>query len=328
MTQLNHASRIPFLDGWRAVSVFLVMIGHGMGALNLHYAGLPDISKLGVYVFFAISGYVITRTSLSERQKNGGFSQKNFMMRRALRILPPLFLYVACLISIGAINWQNWQAPLRALSFTCNMELPFGSCGLVLGHTWSLAFEEQFYLLFPFIFLRKFSFFALLALAFALLPLFFDVSWIGKLTYFHAIMILSLGCIYAALERQIDVRLRKVPSILIIGISIFAIAWFGMEVGNLRLIAALLVPIAIVVLTFELPKRIAALHTTLSSWPLTQIGLYSYSIYLWQQLFLMPGSAASYLDVATSIAGVTAFAAISYHTYEAFFRKLSRQLTA
>jgi peptidoglycan/LPS O-acetylase OafA/YrhL len=327
MTQQTHASRIPFLDGWRAISVFLVMIGHGSGSLNLLSAGLPDISKLGVYVFFAISGYVITRTSLAELARTGHFSQKNFMIRRALRILPPLLLYIVFIILTGAIGPQNWQAPLRALSFTCNMEIPFGSCGLILGHTWSLAFEEQFYLLFPFLFLRRFSFFALAALAFATVPLFFDVNWIGKVTYFQAIMLLALGCLYAGYEVQVDLALKKLPTILVLAIAAFSVAWFALEVGLLRLVTTPLVPIAILVLTFELPKRVGVIHGVLSSWPLTQIGLYSYSIYLWQQYFLMPGSATSITSVAISMIWVTALAAISYHTYEAIFRKLSRKLT-
>ena len=327
MSPQNHSKRIPFLDGWRAVSVFLVMFGHGSGALNLHTVGLLDVSKLGVYVFFAISGYVITRSSLSEQEKTGRFSHKNFMIRRALRILPPLLLYVAFITLVGGIHPQNWQAPLRALSFTCNMNLPFGSCGFVFGHTWSLAFEEQFYLLFPFLFLRKFSVFALAAVVFAVLPLVFDIQWLGKLTYFQAVMLLTLGCLYAAYQAQVDVILKKVPTTLVLAIAVFSVVWFALAVGPIRLMMAPFVPIAILVLTFELPKRVGVIHATLSSRPLTQIGIYSYSIYLWQQYFLMPGSATSITSVATSILWVTALAAVSYHTYEAIFRKLSRKFT-
>ena len=326
MSAHTLSTRIPFLDGWRAVSVFLVMIGHGLGALNLPSSGLPAISQLGVYIFFAISGYVITRTSLAEREKTGRFSQRNFMLRRALRILPPLVLYVAFIVLVGSIAPQNWQAPIRALSFTCNMDIPFGSCGWVFGHLWSLAFEEQFYLLFPFLFLRKFSLFAVAAFVFALLPLVFDVRWIGQLTYLQAVTLLTLGCLYAGFQVWVDAALRKVPAPFILLVTAFAVFWLALEVGPLRLLTAPLLPVAILVMTFELPKRIKLIHAVLSSWPLTQIGLYSYSIYLWQQYFLMPGSATSIFSVGISILFVTGLAAISYHSYEAFFRNAARKL--
>ena len=163
-------SRIAFLDGWRAVSVFLVMAGHGLGALQVHAALPIDLSRLGVYIFFVISGYVITRLSLAERALTGTFSQSRFMIRRALRILPPLLLYTAAVTILGASGATPALSALRALSFTCNMNIPIGSCGFIFGHTWSLAFEEQFYLLFPFIFMRRTSILALLALLFVLLP--------------------------------------------------------------------------------------------------------------------------------------------------------------
>jgi peptidoglycan/LPS O-acetylase OafA/YrhL len=326
MPAQSLSSRISFLDGWRAVSVLFVMLSHGAGALDMHNAILAEVAKLGVFVFFVISGYVITRTSLAELQKTGYFSRRNFIIRRALRILPPLFLYVAFIIFIGAIEPANWQAPLRALSFTCNTAIPFGSCGWIFGHTWSLAFEEQFYLLFPFLFLRKFSLVAAAALAIALMPLLFPIPWIGRLTYFHAVALLTLGCLYAAYDARVDVAIKKIPTILVLSLPAIIVTSFAVVAGPLRLIAASLLPIAILLLIFELPKRVGIIHAVLSSRPLTQIGLYSYSIYLWQQFFLMPGSASSIASVATSMFWVTIVAAVSYHSYEAFFRNVSRRI--
>jgi peptidoglycan/LPS O-acetylase OafA/YrhL len=322
----NRLTRIPFLDGWRAVSVFCVMLGHGLGALNIERSGLPDLAKMGVYIFFAISGYVIMRTSIAERERTGQFSHQNFVLRRAYRILPPLVLYVAFVAISAAGEAYNWTAPFRALSFTCNMDLPIGSCGFLFGHTWSLSFEEQFYLLFPFVFLRKTSFLAALALIFALMPLVFDVQWLGALTYFHALMLLTLGCMYAAFQNKVDGALSRIPTALIILVSLLAIGWFGLGLGHLRTLTAVIVPFAILLLTFELPKRIGTLKAVLSWWPLTQLGLYSYSIYLWQQYFLTPGSASSWYSVAASMLLVTVLAGISYHTFEAYFRNLSRKL--
>lgn len=321
-------ARIAFLDGWRAVSVLLVMVGHGLGALQLHAALPIDLSRLGVYIFFVISGYVITRLSLAERARTGKFNQSHFMIRRALRILPPLVLYSVVVTTVGASSDGAVLATFRALSFTCNMDIPIGSCGFIFGHTWSLAFEEQFYLLFPFIFMRRTSLLALLALLFALLPLVFDVPWLGKVTYLQAVLLLTLGCLYAAYQKQVEPLLCKVPSILIMGICALGILWFALDVGKIRLITAPFVPVAIVLLVFAIPARFSWAERGLSFKPLCQIGLYSYSTYLWQQFFLMPDSADSLIKVCAAILMAVLIGAASYHTYEAHFRRVAQKFNA
>ncbi|WP_290815231.1 acyltransferase [Aquidulcibacter sp.] len=321
-------SRIAFLDGWRAVSVLFVMVGHGLGALKLHSALPIDLSRLGVYIFFIISGYVITRLSLAERVRTGTFNQGHFVMRRALRILPPLVLYVVVVTTLSGVGDGALLAAFRALSFTCNMDIPFGHCGFIFGHTWSLAFEEQFYLLFPFIFMRRISFLAVLALLFALLPLVFDVPWLGKLTYLQAFLLLTLGCVYAVYQKRIEELLGKVPTILIVGMCALGILWFALDIGKVRLITAPLVPFAILLFVFAIPARFSWVERSLSFKPLCQIGLYSYSIYLWQQFFLMPGSADSLLKVCSAILMAVLIGAASYHTYEAYFRKVAHRYNA
>jgi peptidoglycan/LPS O-acetylase OafA/YrhL len=328
LTQPNpdsvSTSRIAFLDGWRAVSVFLVMVGHGQGALHAHSTLPIDLSRLGVYIFFVISGYVITRLSLAQRARTGTFSQRQFMIRRALRILPPLVLYVVVVTFLGASGDTPALSAFRVLSFTCNMDIPIGGCGFIFGHTWSLAFEEQFYLLFPFIFLRRTSILALLASIFALLPLIIDVPWLGKLTYLQAFLLLTVGCLYAVYQKRIEPLLAKVPAVIMLVVSCLGILWFALDLGLLRVLTAPFVPFAILILVFALPARFTWVKHGLSLKPLCQIGLYSYSIYLWQQFFLMPGSAGSLIEVCSAMLIAVLIAAASYHTFEAFFRKLAQ----
>ena len=151
---LTKFSYRPEIDGLRAIAVLPVI---------LYHAGVPGFSGgfVGVDVFFVISGYLITSIILNE-QANGDFSFVQFYERRARRILPPLFLVcfvsvpiaVYCLeprdladfskslISVGGFvsNFYFWA---HSGYFDTQSELK------PLVHTWSLAVEEQFYLIFP-----------------------------------------------------------------------------------------------------------------------------------------------------------------------------------
>jgi peptidoglycan/LPS O-acetylase OafA/YrhL len=88
--------KIPSLDGLRAVSIALVLIGHICNGLDLaHNYAFAIIANagLGVTVFFVISGYLITSLLLKEFDSKGSISYKHFYIRRAFRILPPYYFY-------------------------------------------------------------------------------------------------------------------------------------------------------------------------------------------------------------------------------------------
>ena len=108
-----------------------------------------DYSIVGVEIFFAISGYIITHLLLRERARTGGIDLRGFWYRRALRIVPPL---LAASIGIGlsaALGHQRryWRSFFGALSLTVDTPLVAGDW--FFGHMWSLALEEQFYLVWP-----------------------------------------------------------------------------------------------------------------------------------------------------------------------------------
>ena len=156
--------RLPALDGLRAVAVGGVLAYH-LGA------GWASGGYLGVDLFFVLSGFLITSLLVEERARTGSIDVVAFWGRRARRLLPALFVlllaiasYVAVMARVGPPGWSaqvdlgglrgdavatllyvaNWHAIFAHQSYFARFALPSP-----LEHTWSLAIEEQFYLLWP-----------------------------------------------------------------------------------------------------------------------------------------------------------------------------------
>lgn len=149
-TPKKTPGHLPSLDGIRAVSILLVLLGHvggtqGLPRLDL---GVGDYAHLGVVVFFVISGFLITSLLLSEHETHGRISLKLFYARRSLRIFPASYAYVATLVVLTLLGIIH--VPARhiwyAVTYMVNY-LPDASWQV--GHLWSLSVEEQFYLFWP-----------------------------------------------------------------------------------------------------------------------------------------------------------------------------------
>jgi peptidoglycan/LPS O-acetylase OafA/YrhL len=150
---------MPGLDGLRAVAVIGVVVFH------LGFGFLPG-GLLGVSVFFTLSGYLITDLLLSEWRSSGALQLGDFWIRRARRLLPALFVMLAVVsiwVSIGdpsqlgalrgdvfssAVYANNWWLIFHHVSYFEQFGPPSP-----LGNLWSLAVEEQFYLLWPWLLL-------------------------------------------------------------------------------------------------------------------------------------------------------------------------------
>ena len=144
---------IPSLDGLRAVSVCLVVAAHMNGVLAQKIPLIPYWlyifwGALGVQTFFIISGFLITFLLLKELNATGTLGLRRFYFRRALRIFPPLYAYlaVALVLTSAGIFAGNMKAFMVAATYTSNY---LGGGSELLEHTWSLSLEEQFYLLWP-----------------------------------------------------------------------------------------------------------------------------------------------------------------------------------
>jgi peptidoglycan/LPS O-acetylase OafA/YrhL len=141
---------IPSLDGLRAAAVAAVMVHHAFAAGSpALLQPLVQMGWVGVDLFFVLSGFLITRILLQARESPGYF--RGFYTRRALRILPAYALILALAALAGpwleGVAWPGIRWPLYLL-FVQNFARSEG-VGPVLGPTWSLAIEEQFYLLWP-----------------------------------------------------------------------------------------------------------------------------------------------------------------------------------
>jgi peptidoglycan/LPS O-acetylase OafA/YrhL len=145
--------QIPSLDGLRAVSVLLVMLAH-MGLKEAVPGGF------GVTVFFFLSGFLITTLMRTEFDGSGSVSLRNFWLRRALRILPPFYLVLFVTTAAALVFDPPGTVTLpgvasQVLHFTNYWIIWNGYDGQApgTGVFWSLAVEEHFYVLFPWLFL-------------------------------------------------------------------------------------------------------------------------------------------------------------------------------
>ena len=150
---LSEASfaRVPALDGIRAIAIVAVLVYHSYAFEATHHWGG---GFLGVDVFFVLSGFLITTLLLREHDRHGRIDLRQFWTRRARRLLPALFV----LILIEAVVAQFVLDPLSAsalrgdgigsLFYFENWRLAF-SAPTAASHTWSLAVEEQWYLIWP-----------------------------------------------------------------------------------------------------------------------------------------------------------------------------------
>ncbi|WP_257170274.1 acyltransferase [Bradyrhizobium sp. SRS-191] len=148
--QAGMSVTIPSLDGIRALSVLIVVLGHS--GLQAQIPG-----GFGVTVFFFLSGFLITTLMLSEHERTGTLAISKFYARRAFRLMPPLLITLAIAYGLtsaglldGGITWKGLAAQLLyfanyyGLFFDPGNTVPDGT-----GILWSLAVEEHFYIIYP-----------------------------------------------------------------------------------------------------------------------------------------------------------------------------------
>jgi len=269
------------------------------------YVPLFFDAHLGVRFFFVISGFLITYLLIKECQRNGKVSLRGFYIRRALRILP---VYLAYLVTVAVLQCftKLHQAPitwLGDLTFTTNF-LPRGH---ISGHLWSLSVEEQFYVLWPitFVWLTKrkklipwvLATPILVAIICHIVSFTKHVPWIvHPLFHHHSSLLnfdsLAVGCAAAFALGEYE---EKTASLLD-GKNRFAAIVFGIllivvPTFNAPFLAPVWAAIGYLLqaVGFGLLLVTSILHPGCFkplNWPIVvQLGVISYSVYIWQQIF-------------------------------------------
>jgi peptidoglycan/LPS O-acetylase OafA/YrhL len=305
LTRQVPTPRIAGIDGLRAISIALVLGGNLAGTRYGYsvesFARFGDLANLGVRVFFVISGYLITILLLAEHAETGRISLPWFYVRRSLRILPAFFAFMSAVVvsrATGVIGLRPGDL-VHALTFTMNVH-PDRSWWV--GHLWSLSVEEQFYLIWPVslvVFgLRRGLMGAAAVIALApVTRVSIALWWPGQLpsmgesfpTIADAI---ATGCLAAGIQRSLSASpwfqriLTGRATLFVAAVAIVALN--HKAGGRLRIAAfetAINVLIALVVLRATLNMD-GMFSRLLSSRGVVFVGTLSYSLYLWQQLFL------------------------------------------
>ena len=298
------------LDGIRAIAV--------LGVIAYH-VNLPGASggMLGVGVFFTLSGYLITDLLLSYWGRHGTLGLGDFWLRRARRLLPALFLMLAAVsvwvalfdanqlaavrrqVVAAALYVSNWSTIEQNGSYFARFAPP-----LPLDHLWSLAIEEQFYLVWPFVLFagiwvfRQRSRLALMTLVLALIT----AWWMAHLHHpgtdptrayegtdtraFGLLIGAALAMVWPA--RALDKGLAPSRSRLLDGAGIAGLAGIVALMWGTTTFSGFLYPYGFVLLSVATAALVAAvvnrtslLGNVLGCAPLRWIGVRSYGIYLW-----------------------------------------------
>lgn len=321
------AGRLEALDGWRTVSIALVICCHlvvqssiqiSMARLGPAGPMLEHLGVAGVHVFFVISGFVICRGMLREEQRHGRVSLSAFYTRRLMRIMPPLALYVGVIVLLAWLGvLENGHARAwRALTFTCN--LSGADCGGYLGaHTWSLSYEEQFYLVAPPLFVmaaagRKHGgVWLLVALVVGAVAA--GVLGAGALAEFLSnFFFIMIGVVCALHEDRVRKWLERLPRgsfwVLVLAFLVFE----RLAITRFALPAMALSGLAIAAMLMMTAFGLSVVGSWLSARPMVLIGRISYSIYLWQQLATYAYPGATVLFYLVSVPASIGLAGLSY----------------
>lgn len=170
--QYLRIKKLPYLDGIRGAAILMVIFHH----VHLAYrpTGRFDCGFWGVQIFFMLSGFLITTLLLREREATGNIRLGHFYIRRTLRIFPVYYLVLGlyCALVYGLEQdvqeaQEFWRNLPYFLTYTYNLVIPSRHDRVIFFLAWSLAVEEQFYLVWPWLvkYLREWAIMAIVTLA-------------------------------------------------------------------------------------------------------------------------------------------------------------------
>lgn len=340
-------NRIPSLDGLRAISILMVVFGHAFKG----YFKLIDIANLGVRIFFIISAYLIVGILYRDVNANK-FSIKTFYFKRLIRTFPAFYVYlivvVIVLMYFKMFQWEQfWRAPIYLENY--HPRSLWNNNQWFVGHTWSLAVEEQFYVLIALMFMlfnkKVISYNQIFKIFFAIIliaPL-IRVSYLFVQTIpnvfrgslhrsFETVAdSLAMGGILALIAKEkifnskVFKYLKNKILVLILMLFLFQmlnssllVEIFGLKIRyfynflGLTIINCIIVLLIFILINID---KASKFYIFFNNPILKTIGLWSYSIYLWQQIWLYSWNIPLYLKFI----GIISSSVISYYLIEKKF---------
>ncbi len=349
------SGRIPSLDGIRGMAIIMVILGHGAYSYPLPSFLEPLANgRLGVKVFFVLSGYLIYNLTFRELRVTGTFDWRHFYVRRVLRIFPCFYFYF--LIITGLVLSGRYVIPWPMLfgagTFSLNYRHLWDVWSAspndyyVIGQYWTLALEEQFYLLWPLlvVFIRRGSLQGLLMIAIACAPLIRILCYFvmpasrGQLmmmahTGYDAI---AFGVLLGELMMRSRSRMILTSAatnswlfwLCLIVLFVFS-PFMGRQFQGAYAVTfgATLDLLAISVLILVAVTRVdTAFFRILNCRPLMFIGTLSYSLYIWNPLFLYSNSPIAFNHAPLNFALVFAAGLLSHYAIERPFLRVKDRI--
>jgi peptidoglycan/LPS O-acetylase OafA/YrhL len=352
----KQSTYLPTLDGWRALSIGLVILHHSqvrctVPILASLLRALSNFGEVGVEFFFAISGLLICSRLLDEESCCGQINVKAFYVRRFLRILPAALFYLLVVAILAAFHViplvpSDWFASLFFFRNYAMLQEYVHHSPLALhwytGHFWSLSMEEHFYLVLPAVLVgfRRMRFWVLGGLAVAVAFWRFLLAHVLNRDYqlnFRTDTHVDALLIPAMIALLLYPLLRNPAAgkyILSWSFPIF----LAMEISLLTIRIPLFFTLQAIVIPLLILSTVlhsnTVLGSILESRPMRWLGWISYSLYLWQQLFFgtnfvgsPPGIALLRMEPLNLVA-LLLCATFSYYLVEKPFIRLGHKLAA
>ncbi len=350
-SNLKEPGRLKELDGLRSVAAAVVILSHVSEGPN---SSIPRFiapfcdGATAVLIFFVLSGFVITRMLRNELARTGTIAMGQFYLRRALRIWPVSYAYIAFVTGCALLHLAVLQPAQIAIAAahmwnyvnTIINENPTSQGHVIFGHFWSLALEEQFYWTWPLalILLRRRASQVLVVLilimpivrviSYVLFP--YSRGYLGEM--FHtALDPIAVGAWIALNEDWLKSRVARLSPVLFYGNIAFLLlicpvltahfrGFWDITYGHTLVSAS--AGLLVFALAYGPETPVARLMRTA---PFQFGGRISFSLYVWQQLFTLPGTIfpqPSAIAIILACAAATA----SYYLIERPFLKLKQSL--
>lgn len=291
------------LNGLRAVAIMLVLLSHFRINRIISEYGIKVNGQLGVCIFFVLSGFLITTGLLKQKINRGQLFLAGFYIKRALRIMPLVYLFLAVIIIISITYWPLTSKKDFFYTFFFLKNLPIPNMPFT-AHLWTLSVEIQFYITVPLFMLlnmhRTLFIILLVAIFFPLISIlnlyfpslqsdFIVIKWVIKFVnyfFWKGPLLLFIGCSASILAFRSGNYVKKYSKYYYLSFFLLLLA-IALSTETLPIyykyiseyLSAIL--IALVILLNISSENL--LSKLLSTKIFVKIGMLSYSLYIWQQ---------------------------------------------